>query len=128
MWSYRAERQMAGGAAVCRAAVAELVERVWGARGRPILDDPDGERLDAIASLDEADGTDGWLTWEFTPVPGGTRVRVRLDELDHGPDPAGELAEVLDAIALRCVQSVAAADGDDGLGSAGDGDAPAADG
>lgn len=89
--------------------VADLVQAVWGARGRVILDDPAGERLDAISSADDSDEADVWLTWEFTPVTDGTRVRVRLDELEPGPDPAGELVELLDALALRAGDSDAPA-------------------
>lgn len=91
--------------------MADLVQAVWGGRGRVILDDPAGERLDAIASADGSDEADVWLTWEFTPVAGGTRVHVRLNELERGPDPGEELVELLDALAL----------------AAGDSDAPAHD-
>lgn len=103
MWSYRAERFVEGDAAAAGAAVADLVASTWGSRARVILDEPSGERLDAISSVDGLDEADVWLTWQFTPEAGGTRVHVRLDELERGPDPTEELVELLDALAGRVV-------------------------
>lgn len=124
MWSYRAERFVEGDAEAAGAAVADLVASTWGSRARVILDDPAGERLDAISSVDGSDEADVWLTWQFTPVAGGTRVRVRLDELERGPDPAEDLARLLDGLAGRIVPRATAVDGDDGQGPIADGEAP----
>lgn len=129
MWSYGAERLVEGDVAAAGIAVADLVASTWGSRARVILDDPAGERLDAISSVDGPDQeADVWLTWQFTPVPGGTRVRVRLDELERGPDPRQDLAELLDALALKTVRPTAAVDGDDGPTPPADRDTPGHDG
>ena len=96
IWTYQAERLVPDEPPAVHAAIAELVETLWGERGRVLHDDGLTRRLDAIAAVGGADDADVWLSWELSAA--GTRsteVRLVLHEVERGPDPTDGLAEVL---------------------------------
>ena len=100
MYSYDAERVVAAEPAAVSGAIAELVASLWGPAGR-LVDDDGLRRIDAVAATDTEEAADVWLTWQLTPMPGATRVRLVLDEVDPGPEPIEELGAVLDLLAER---------------------------
>ena len=103
MWSYHAERLVAGAPPAVRSVIAALTDELWGDRCRPVLDDGH-QRIDAIAADAGAEEADVWLTWQMNPQPEGTRVELRLDELERGPDPLSEMSELLHALAVRILE------------------------
>jgi hypothetical protein len=112
MESHVAARLVQAEVPAVRKAVAVLAAQLWGDRSRTLLDAGD-ERIDAIASDVGAEGpgpspgpsadisADVWVTWRVSARPGGTRLELRVDALDTGPDPTPELEHLLDAIAAR---------------------------
>jgi hypothetical protein len=100
MWTYRAERLVAGEPSAVHLALADLVASRWGRRIRTVLD-PANEHLVAIASDDRSDGADVWLTWRTAVRGDGTWVELQLDELERGPDPTDALDALLDTLAER---------------------------
>jgi hypothetical protein len=100
MHSYAAERIVPADATVVSIAIGDLVESVWGSVAR-LLDDSGLRRIDALAASSTEEAADVWLSWELTPLSGGTHVRLVLDELEAGPEPIEELATVLDMLAER---------------------------
>ncbi len=94
MYGYTAERHVPGDPAAVRAAIADLVRRQWGDHSRVVVDSADREQVYAIATVADGDA-DVWLTWKLEPAHRGTLVRLRLDELDAGPDPTDALHELL---------------------------------
>ena len=103
MWSYHAERPVAGEPSTVRSVIAALVDELWGDRCRLVLDDGH-QRIDAVAVDAGAEEVDVWLTWQVSPHPGGTWVELRLDELERGPDPHSEMGELLDTFAVRVLE------------------------
>lgn len=103
MWSYHAERRVAGGPSAVRNVIAALVDELWGDRCRLVLDD-EHQRIDAIAVDAGAEEVDVWLTWQMGPHPEGTCVQLRLDELERAPDPHSEMSELLDMLAARILR------------------------
>jgi hypothetical protein len=102
MHGYEAERLVPATPAAVRTAIADLIVSRWGDRSRVVLDEP-AERIDAIATAAEADDADVWLSWQLAVEAGGTRVRIRLDELETGPDPGGALVELLEAVTVSAI-------------------------
>ena len=100
MHSYAVERLVPANAEALAGAVAELVATLWGPAARVVLDDG-LRRVDAVAAAPTDEAADVWLTWQLTPVGGGTRIRLVLDELDAGPEPLEELGTVLDMLQER---------------------------
>jgi hypothetical protein len=97
MFGYAVERHVPGEPAAVRVAIADLVQRQWGDRGRTVVDGACDERVDAIASTPGADA-DVWLTWRLTATGRETLVQLRLDELDRGPDPTAALHALLELL------------------------------
>lgn len=103
MWTYHAERLVAGAPPAVRSVIAALVDELWGDRCCLVLDDAH-QRIDAIAADAGAEEADVWQTWQMNPQPEGTRVELRLDELERGPDPRSEMGELLDTLAVRVLE------------------------
>lgn len=102
MWNHHAERVIPQDAARIAATIDRLVRDRWGERCRPVIPlDASGRRVDALPCADDPCEIDAWLTWELAPEPGGTLVRVTLDEVDPGPDPTEALEQLLDALTER---------------------------
>ena len=100
MYSYAAERLVHADAGTVGFAIEELVSTVWGPVSRVVYNDG-LRRVDAVAADPRDEAADVWLGWQLTPLPGATRVRLVLDELDPGPEPIEELGTVLDMLADR---------------------------
>jgi len=96
MWTYEAERVIDAAPEAVSAALASVVERVWASRARLVANSAASGRVDAIAG--ERDDSDVWLTWYLEQTGAGTRVRVVLDEVEPGPDPADELVQLLELV------------------------------
>lgn len=95
MWAYHAERLVPGEPSAARAAIATLINKLWGDRHRTLLDTAN-ERTDAIAADAGSDVADVWLTWKVHARADGTWVEVTVDELESGPAP--DLATLLEAV------------------------------
>lgn len=102
MWSYEAERLVSDEPPAVHAAIAVLVDTLWGDRNRVVHDDGLLHRTDAIAASLDSDEPDVWLTWELSPTsPATTKVRLALHEVEAGPDPTDGLREVLALLDTR---------------------------
>lgn len=97
MWSFETERTFAASTAQVEAAIPAVVERLWGDRARLVVATRRADRIDAIDAADGS-GPEAWLTWQLESAGSQTRLRLVLDELDQGPNPAAELRDVLGLI------------------------------
>src|SRR5688572_7742323 len=98
MWTYHAERIVGASPTDVESGLAAVVAGVWGRRARLVVRSTTAGRVDAIHGESEEDGPEVWLTWHIEPAGEGTRVRLLLDEVEHGPDPRDGLEQVLDTL------------------------------
>ena len=100
MFTHTADRLITTDPAHLPAAVDDLVAGLWGPLAEPITDGAGGMPRTFGIRADATDpAADVWLTFRAEPAGDRTRLRLALDELDPGPDPAAGLAQVLDLLA-----------------------------
>jgi hypothetical protein len=101
MDSYAAQRCVAARPGALSEAIDALMRELWPARTRVVVRTGCSSVTYAVSGAADQPAGDAWLTWQLTPERDGTLVRLVLDELDRGPDPAAELAVILDLLAAR---------------------------
>lgn len=96
MWTFETERTFEASTAQVEAAIAAVIEQLWGDRARLVAATRRADRIDAIdtGTSDPA----AWLTWQLESDGSQTRLRIVIDELDEGPNPTAELRAVLGLI------------------------------
>ena len=96
MWMHRAQRLVERPIDEVRDDIDRFVAATW--RTTVTTTEHHGRRADWIATAPGSDDLDVVLTWTLVDLDGETFVTLTLDEMEAGPDPAGELGLILDEI------------------------------